>query len=531
MGHSRTASASLAFDFNNGLLPLSLSEAVGDGEPQVEKTVGLLNGIALVVGLQIGSGIFSSPGAIVAETGSVGSSLMVWLVGGILAWTGASSYAELGSAIPISGGAQAYLAYAYNPLISFLFTWTCITTTRTGSNAIIATIFAEYVNRVFWHVTRADSSPDAIPTWAIKTTACLAVIFITVLCASSPNAGTRTAVVFTVVKLGSLLAIAVLGMIQLVRGKESTSLTDPLFSGTTINLSSYAIALYSGLWAFDGWDQVNYVAGEMKNPTKTLPRVIHSSMIIVMILFLSTNLAYFAILDKDTVGRSNTVALDFGRTLFGSVGAIVFSCVVAFSCFGALVGSFFTSGSLIFSASREHYLPAVFGRLNARTKTPVNALILQCTITLGFIIFGGGFRSLINFYSVAGWSFYFLTVLGLVVLRIKEPSLERPYKTFIITPLIFCAVALFLLCMPITAAPLEALSAFGFILSGIPVYIFTRKRDSSRIYDDDDTAMSQILRPIKDCIAHLPLPGNRAGWSRVRTEVDGEERMEMLERS
>lgn len=144
--------------------------------------------------------VSSSPGVIVANTQSVGASLIVWLVSGLLAWTGASSFAELGSAIPLNGGAQAYLAYAYNPLVSYLFAWTAITALKPGGNGVIALIFAEYINRVFWHMTGEDASLDAIPEWSIKLTACLAIAFVTLLCIATRRLGTRTAVVLTTIK-------------------------------------------------------------------------------------------------------------------------------------------------------------------------------------------------------------------------------------------------------------------------------------------------------------------------------------------
>lgn len=131
----------------------------------------------------------------------MGASLVVWLLAGILAWTGASSFAELGSAIPLNGGAQAYLAYAYNPLVSYLFAWMAITVVKPGGNGVIALVFAEYLNRLVWHATAEDASPDAIPQWAIKLTACLAVICITVICIATKNLGTRAQVAFTTVKV------------------------------------------------------------------------------------------------------------------------------------------------------------------------------------------------------------------------------------------------------------------------------------------------------------------------------------------
>ncbi|CAL1704464.1 unnamed protein product [Somion occarium] len=508
------------FDFERDLLPLSSSLS----EPDVqrgpgEKHIGLVNGIALVVGLQIGSGIFSSPGVVIANTKSVGASLAVWVASGVLAWTGASSFAELGSSIPVNGGAQAYLQYSYGPLVSYLFAWTAISALKPGGNAVISLIFAEYLNRLFWHTTSSDVSPNAIPQWAIKVTAVVAVLIVSIICVATPTLGTRAAVVFTTVKIVALLSITILGLVQLARGQASTSLTEPLFMESSTSPSSYALALYSGLWAFDGWDQANYVGGEMKRPEKNIPRAIHTSMAIVMLLFLLANVSYFVVLDKNTVGLSNTVALDFGRALFGPIGGAVFAFMVAFSCFGALNGSFFTSARLIYVAGKEGYLPALFGSHNKTLKTPLNAMCLQAALTTAFIVLGGGFRSLINFAVVASWAFYFLTVLGLVILRFKEPLLERPYKTWIITPFIFCAVCLFLLCMPIIAAPLEALAVLGFVLVGIPVYYITQTAEGK-----DRPLIINLFSSLIARIRGRSSPG--PGWQAVAT---GDEQVEMSE--
>ncbi|KAJ3870002.1 L-methionine transporter [Lentinula novae-zelandiae] len=522
--HSRNRSFSMrSFDFD--LLPLSTSLTDPDmvhGE-HGEKNISLLNGIALVVGMQIGSGIFSSPGVVVANTRTVDASLCVWIASGLLGWTGASSFAELGSAIPQNGGAQAYLAYAYGPLLAYLFAWTAIIALRPGGNAVISLIFAEYLNRIFWHSTRDNISPDDIPAWAIKLTACIAVLLVTALCVWDRKLGARAAVVFTSVKVMiycvAQVFIIVLGIVQLARGKASPSLGEPWFKGSSTSPSEYSLAFYSGLWAFDGWDQANYVAGEMHQPGKNIPRAIHSSMVIVIVLFLLANVSYFAVLDKNLVGLSNTVAMDFGRAIFGPWGGTVFAFMVAFSCFGALNGGFFTASRLIYAAGRENYLPALFGRLHKTRKTPLNATLLQTVLTLVFVLVGGGFRSLVNFSVVASWSFYFLTVLGLVILRIKEPMLERPYKTWIVTPLIFCGVALFLLVMPIIAAPLEAVAVLVFILAGVPVYYITHRNDQD---------IPRILGWVKPFIAKIQgKPAHGDGWVAVST--DGDENVEMME--
>jgi len=183
---------------------------------------------------------------------------------------------------------------------------------------------------------------------------------------------------------------------------------------------------------------------------------------------------------------------------------------------------FFTTGRLIYVAGKEGYLPALFGRLHPTRKTPLNAMLLQAGITIAFIILGGGFRSLINFAVVASWAFYFLTVLGLVILRIKEPTLERPYKTWITTPLIFCAVALFLLYMPIIAAPLEALAVLGFVLAGIPMYYITQ-HDSPMPLRSRFPFLSSLLSRISG----QPTRTSGFGWQAVAT--DGDDGIEMIE--
>ncbi|KAI0045257.1 hypothetical protein FA95DRAFT_1607876 [Auriscalpium vulgare] len=303
-----------------------------------EKTLGLINGISLVVGLQIGSGIFSTPGVVVANTGSVGASLIVWVLSGALSWTGASSFAELGAALPLNGGAQAYLGYTFGPMASYLYTWTSMLVLSPSSKAVTSLIFGEYFNRALWNATRSEDAPADIPSWAIQATALAAIAGVTLLCVLTQSLGRRAAVIFTSAKIFALVAVTLCGLYQILRGRASSALRKDLFTGSSHSPSSYALALYSGLWAFDGWDQVSFVGGEMRRPEKNIPRAIHLSMIIVTVLFLFANLAYFAVLEKDVVGRSNTIALDFGWTLFGPVGGALFALTVALSCFGALNG-------------------------------------------------------------------------------------------------------------------------------------------------------------------------------------------------
>ncbi|OWZ57458.1 L-methionine transporter [Cryptococcus neoformans c45] len=507
LGRSATINSLGGFEFEHALLPLTLSGDADVDSHKEERHVELWHGVALVVGAQVGSGIFSSPGVVVQEVGSVGASLVVWIISGVLAWTGASSYAELGCAIPLSGGSQAYLAYAFGPITSYLFTWTAVSALKPGSAAMIALIFGEYINRLISHAL-GDSQ---VPAWSIKVTAVVAIFLCSILNAISPTVGTNSTVILTVIKIGALVFVAVLGTIVLLRdGPGEGLMPNGLFKGTLANADNYAIAIYSGLWAFDGWDACCYVAGEMRDTNRDLPRALHYSMAIVVVLFLGANLSYFIVLSPSVVASSNTVALDFGKATIGRFGAVVFSTLVAISCFGALNGGLYTTARLIYAASKEHFLPSIFSRLHPQRRTPDNAILLQGGLAIFFVIFGGGFRALLNFFSVASWTFYLLTVLGLLVLRVKEPRLDRPYRAWLVTPIVFCAVSMFLLLMPIFAAPWEAFAAFVFIASGMPVYYLTvRSRTRNAEFDDASNSGRGVHATLSDA------------WIKFREDIDG----------
>lgn len=266
------------------------------------------------------------------------------------------------------------------------------------------------------------------------------------------------------------------------------------------------------------------MTGEFVNPGRDLPRVIHTALPLVILSYLLANLAYFFVLPPSVIESTNTVAVAFGAHVLGPVGSLLLALIVAGSCFGALNATTFTSGRLVCAAGREGYLPAVFGqigigeraaaRLHSRLMmttssssttppprpgwfrrgwlwravravvadddagvffTPVNAMLLNAALTAAYVVVGE-FATLVTFYGVAGYSFYFATVLGLIVLRVREPQLERPYRTWISTPIIFCCVSLFLLSRAVVADPLQTLIVVAFTVAGVPVYFWRVRR-------------------------------------------------------
>ncbi|MCJ1247854.1 hypothetical protein MMC30_005069 [Trapelia coarctata] len=517
--HNRTYSITSAFDFAANLFPLSTTAAgytaLGtpisnplDLNPSLEKHKSLtyLNGLSLIVGLIIGSGIFSSPSQVNINAGSPGASLIVWAVAGILAWTGAASFAELGGAIPLNGGAQVYLSKIFGDLAGFLFTWCAVFVLKPGSAAIISIIFGEYVVRA---AVGADA--ENVNVWINKGVALGGLGLVTLLNCVSTRLGTRMGDMFMILKFVALLGVTIIGIVVAAtgfshKGNIATQWkTQNWFEGTSHDLSSWAVALYAGLWAFDGWDNTSYVVGEFLHPHRDLPHVIHTAMPLVIASYLLANTAYIFVLPPVTIASTNTIAVHFGSVVFGPLGSLFLAVIVSLSCFGALNATTFTSGRLVYAAGKEGFLPGMLGhigvpgrstassfsardRIGERSRgvwgkvkkyigdedsalffTPINAMLANACLTAIYILVGE-FGTLVTFYGVAGYTFYFLTVLGLIVLRVREPYLERPYRTWITTPVIFCCVSLFLLTRAVVAEPGQTGIVVAFVAVGCPVY-------------------------------------------------------------
>ncbi|KAL8823261.1 MAG: hypothetical protein Q9191_006016, partial [Dirinaria sp. TL-2023a] len=528
--HNRSYSISSAFDFASNLFPLSSTAAAGytalgglpgtTGDLQAvnlekRKSLTYLNGLSLIIGLIIGSGIFSSPAQVNTNAGSPGAALIVWVVAGVLAWTGAASYAELGGAIPLNGGAQVYLSKIFGELVGFLFTWCAVIVLKPGGAAIIAIIFGEYMVRA-----AVGPESESVSAWINKGVALAGLALVTLLNCLSTRLATRMGDVLMFLKFVALFGITVVGIVVAATGfswkgtPNEDWKTQSWFEGTSSSASSWAVALYAGLWAYDGWDNTNYVTGEFLDPHRDLPRVIHTAMPLVITSYLLANISYIFVLPLPLIATSNTVAVSFGARVFGSLGSLFLALVVAASCFGALNAATFTSGRLVYAAGKEGFLPEVLGRIGipgtvevgnrVRQRswvqrrlmrvigdedgglgfTPINAMVFNAVLTCAYIVVGE-FGTLITFYGVAGYTFYFLTVLGLIVLRVREPFLERPYRTWISTPIIFCCVSLFLISRGVFAQPVQTLVVLGFVSLGVPVYAL-RVRGGKRAKRKDE---------------------------------------------
>ncbi|XP_071523218.1 b(0,+)-type amino acid transporter 1 isoform X7 [Panulirus ornatus] len=426
----------------------------------LERRVGLLSGVALIVGTMIGSGIFVSPKGLLQRTGSVALSLIVWGACGCLSLLGALCYVELGCMIPSSGAEHTYYQTAFGHLPAFLFAWVSIIILKPAMLAIICLSFSKYLVEAF----ASECEP---PLMAIQLLGALTIVIITFINSYSVTLATKVQNVFTAAKLLAILIIVVGGMVKLAQGNTQYLATG--FKGSTNSLGDVATAFYSGLWAYDGWNNLNYVTEELKKPYTNLPRAIIIGLPLVTICYLLVNVSYLAVMSPDELLASETVAVTFGNRVLGWA-AFLMPLAVTLSTFGAANGTAFTSGRLCFVAAREGHMVDVLSYVHAKKLTPSPALLFNATIALLMVI-PSDIGSLIDFFSFTAWIFYGGAMAALLVMRHTMKEAPRPYKVPIFIPIVVLIISVYLVVGPIIDSPqIEYLYASLFIIAGLIFY-------------------------------------------------------------
>ncbi|CAH0393815.1 unnamed protein product [Bemisia tabaci] len=443
--------------------PSSSAEARGsgvDGPVQLKKEIGLLDGVAIIVGVIVGAGIFVSPKGVIENAGSAGLGLIVWFLSGGLSMIGALCYAELGTMIPKSGGDYAYINEAFGPLPAFLFLWVALMVILPSSNAITALTFAQYILQPIW--------PDCEPPYlAVRLIAAVVVCLLTAINCYNVKWVTKVQNVFTLTKIFALMTIILSGLWLVVNGKTE-KISRP-FEGSNYDPGHLALSVYSGLFSFAGWNYLNFVTEELKNPYENLPKAICISLPLVTVVYLFTNVAYFVALTKDEILKSSAVAVTFANRLFGPM-AWVMPLFVACSTFGGLNGAIFASARLFFVGARNGHLPKAIALINVKHSTPVPSLIFMCSVTLCQMLIKDIY-SLITYTVFVEALLTLFSITGLLWLRVKRPNAQRPIKVNIILPLIFFVICSFLVVLPIFVTPVEVGVGLAFIFSGIPIYL------------------------------------------------------------
>ncbi|XP_072036511.1 Y+L amino acid transporter 2-like [Amphiura filiformis] len=426
---------------------------------RLKPKMNVFTGAAINIGVIIGSGIFISPKGVLEGAGSVGMTLIIWVLCGIVSILGALSYAELGTMIPEFGGEYAYIRFVYGDFPAFLALWIQLILIQPGSIAILTLTFGNYCLQPLF--------PDPAcppPQVAVQLLAILVIVFFCGVNAWSVDVSARIQDVFGVFKVVALGVIIIGGAVEM--GKGNVDNFQNAFEGT--NYRGLGVAFYSGLYSYAGWYTANILVEELKDPYRTLPRAIHLSMWTVIIIYVLTNVAYFTALTPAELLASNAVAVTFGDKVLGNFSWIVPTSVVL-SVFGSVGANVLAVSRLFFVGARQGHFPDVLSMLNIRRSTPLPSLIVM-TILCILYSFAKNVYTLINYCSFAAWTISGCATIGLVYLRWKRPDLPRPYKVNIVIPILFILACIFLVIMGTVSAPIDTLIGVAIASSAFPVY-------------------------------------------------------------
>uniref|UniRef100_A0A3P8RVM1 b(0,+)-type amino acid transporter 1 n=1 Tax=Amphiprion percula TaxID=161767 RepID=A0A3P8RVM1_AMPPE len=426
----------------------------------LQKEVGLLSGICLIVGTMIGSGIFISPKSVLLYSGAVGPCLLIWAACGVLATLGALCYAELGTMITKSGAEYFYFMEAFGPLVAYLYSWTTVMVLKPSSFAIITLSFAEYASTPFY----AGCTPPPLVTKCLSAAAIFLIVGINCL---SVKLASYVQNFFTAAKLVIILVIVGAGIVLLAQG--NTENFSNSFDGASPSFGAIGLAFYNGLWAYDGWNQLNFITEELKDPYRNLPLAIIIGIPLVSVCYVLVNVSYFTVMTTTELLQSQAVAVTFGDRVLYPVAWMI-PLFVVFSTFGSANGSCFTAGRLAYVAAREGHIVKIISYIDVKLYTPSPALIFNGIIAIFYII-PADINTLINYFSFAQWAFYGLAALSLIVMRFTRKDLHRPLKVPIVLPVIVVLISCYLVIAPIIDKPeLEYLYCTIFMFSGLILY-------------------------------------------------------------
>ncbi len=433
---------------------------------KLKKTLGLFDGIALLVGITIGAGIFKTPQVIASYINSFSIVIILWLSVAVFVYVGALIYAELGSRFPQTGGEYVYMQKAFGPFLGFLFGWAQLFIIRTSPTAALSLLSADYLGYFF----PLDHSQKII----IASLIIIVFGFINIL---GVNKGSAYNKFSSSVKITGLMFFCLIGLI-LTSGdfsKLSESVSPTASLGPVGNLIA---AIMMIVFSFLGWDRVGYVAGEMKNPKKVIPQSMFYGMLIVTMLYLGSNILYHSVIGLEGMRSSSIVASDTAISLFGNIGASLISIMVIISATGSVNGTMMATTRVYYAMAKDGLIFKWFDYIDPKFQTPTHAIIAHCIWSIALILIRQNFETLVAGMVFAILIFYGFTTVAFFKFRKEKIGNNDGYKLpyFPLLPSLYILGIIVLVSLRAFYEPWKSAQDLLFVLSGIPVYfIFFKK--------------------------------------------------------
>jgi len=470
-------------------------------QPKLKHSLGLLDGTMIVAGSMIGSGIFIVSADIVRNVGSAGWLIVVWLLTGFMTLTAALSYGELSAMFPKAGGQYVYLKEAYNKLIAFLYGWSFFAVIQTGTIAAVGVAFSKFTAYLIPAVSEDNIlfSAGGVKISAAQVVSIILIIILTFINTRGVKSGKWIQNIFTVTKLLSLFGLIIFGFIMLKTDVWHANWdnawhlqklnTDGTFSQYTLGaaLGAIAAAMVGSIFSSDSWNNVTFIAGEMRNPKRDIALSLFFGTLIVTIIYVSANFVYTSVLPLHDIATAtkDRVGVAASNAIFGNAGTIIIAILIMISTFGC-------NNGLILAGARVYYTMAKDGLFFKRTgdlnkfSVPEFGLWIQC-IVASILCLSGKYGDLLDMISFVVVIFYILTIIGIYILRAKHPNAERPYKAFgyPVLPAIYILMGLAFCTLLIIYKGQYAYGGLVIVLIGIPIYYI-----SQRNVKDEDTTLN-----------------------------------------
>ena len=426
------------------------------------RSLGLWSSIGLVIGITIGGGIFRTPAGIADRVPDPVWMMGVWILGGVIVMCGALSFAELSASMPETGGMYVYLREGWGRPFGFLYGWAQLVLIRAAALGGISSVFGEYFLRVMGY------DPALYPRGA-DYLAAGAIIIAGVTNIIGVRLGALFAGLSTITKFG---ALALLVLASFAMGDSvGASFGNLASNGAAINAGVFGLALISVMWAYDGFADLTFASGEVKDPQRNLPRAVIIGTLMIITIYLLANAAYLYINPIGVMAKSRLIAADTMGSLFGRAGVSFVAVVVMISTFGSLMGSMLASPRIFFAMADDNLLFGPIARVHPRYKTPHVAIGLAMILGVAMVM-TQTFEQLTDTFVLAMWPFYALSVAAIYRLRTLQPQLNRPYKVvgYPLVPAVFVAAAIYLVVNALITEPKWTSITFGVVLLGLPVY-------------------------------------------------------------